>query len=361
MKKIAIDATGAKTFGAKYNISCLVDYFSKSSDCSTLYIYTSEPFLKNYYNEKIIIKYYSITNIFFIRIFWTLFILPIVTLASNISLVYCPFDIGPFLKFRQKYILGIKNPNSILPNNLKSLKYPNTHELISKISIHFADKVVFPSKYASEFISEKFNIDSSKILYVHHGFDNESWTSKNHINTDKSKYIFFCSLFYKFKNLELLLTIMNIIVNQNKTDIKLYLCGKFVNDDYKSLIDNLIYKYRLKNHIVFYRDLPKNEIVTLYNNAYINIIPTKFETFGHMYLEAITTSVPVYVYDTPIAREILENSVTYFTDIDLDHIAEKIHSNDFDVTAETISSRKYLLNKYSIKNECINTFKILNQ
>jgi glycosyltransferase involved in cell wall biosynthesis len=359
MNKIAIDATGAKTYGAKYNIKCLVEYFEDNQDGTKLYVYISESFLECFDNENIIIKYYALTNNIFLRIFWTLFILPITTKLLKINIVYSPFDIGPLLKFNQKYILGIKNPNSILPINLKSLKYPNTHQIISKLSSHFSDKIIFPSNFAMDLISKKMNINSDKTFTVHHGFDSKSWIINDQNFETNIKYIFFCSLFYKFKNLELLIELMNILKNKHNSDLKLYLCGKFVNNDYKIYIHNLIIDYNLENTIVFYNSLPKNQIVSLYNNASFNIIPTKFETFGHMYLEAITTKCPVLVYDIPIAREILQNSVEYFNETNLNGLAELIFFNKFKISEEMKAERLTILNKFSIENECINTFKIL--
>lgn len=361
MKKIGIDATGAKTFGAKYNIKCLVEFHENNSNNIKLCVYISDPFLESKDYKHTTIKYYKLTNIFFIRIFWTLFILPITTKLSNINILYSPFDIGPLLKFNQKYILGIKNPNSILPTNLKSLKYPTIHEFISKMSILFSDTIIFPSKFAMDRISEKMNINKFKIDFVHHGFDSKSWITIKQEKKSDIKYIFFCSLFYKFKNIELLIELMNILKNKHKSNIKLFLCGKFVNKDYDIYINSKIKMYNLNDTVVFYTNLPKCEIAILYNNATMNIIPTMFETFGHMYLEAITTNVPVFVKDIPVAREILKDSVEYFDENTIDELANRIINDKIIVSDFMISERQTILKNFSIENECKNTFKILNQ
>ena len=364
--RIAIDATGANTFGANYNIRSLLNYFEKSNfdSCHLIFFCSSNSFL-DFKNDKITIYTHSFLKNLVFRILFTTIIFPIICLIKRVNIIYSPFDIGPFYSYGIKTILGIKNPNMILPPNLVTLKYPNLHKIVSYLSAFNASVYLFPSQYALNVLGVNFYNNKIKGKFVHHGINFQEWENINfNKSTQDKKYIFFCSILYKFKNIEVLFFALNKI-NKGKNDnekINLIICGKFVDDIYKFKIKSLIKDLEIESNVIMYSTLDRNEIINLYRNAELIVIPTLYETFGHMYLEAINSNRPVIVADTLIARELLSDSVIYFPVSDYEVlsylISNKLYLHDFEMLN---NKRIDLLANFSIEKECKETFEILFQ
>ena len=91
--------------------------------------------------------------------------------------------------------------------------------------------------------------------------------------------------------------------------------------------------------------------------AEVIVIPTMFETFGHMYLEAIKSNKPVIVADTEIAREILGDSVLYYKIHDHNELSKIILNKLYlsDIYNRNIKSN-IILNRFNIQKECKEIF-----
>ena len=359
-KTIVIDATGANTFGAKYNIKSLIIYFIKNHKNHKLIIYSSEPFLSEYESKNIFIKNISVLKKIYLRIIWTIILLPIFSFFNKADVVYSPFDIGPFFSLGNRIILGIKNPNYVLPQNLVTLKYSKIHKIVSYLSSFSAKNYLFPSKYALNHVGKFYPNNSSKGSYVYHGIDLSDWKIKYDF-LSSNKYIFFCSVLYKFKNIEVLFKSLKII-NEKIEGKKLHLiiCGKFVSDKYRQEINNLIDSLGIRSELIMFESLPRNEIIKYYQNAELNVIPTLYETFGHMYLEALQSGKPVLVGDISVAREILDDSVLYFPCSDYKYLSEMVINREYTKNHELRKNRGFEITKsFSVENECKKTFEFL--
>jgi glycosyltransferase involved in cell wall biosynthesis len=359
-KIIVIDATGANTFGAKYNIKSLLIYFIKNYKNHKLIIYSSEPFLSEYDTNDIYIKNISALKNLYLRLVWTTILLPVFSFFNKAEVVYSPFDIGPFFSLGNKIVLGIKNPNYVLPQNLVTLRYPKIHKVVSYISSFSAKKYLYPSNYAFNYVGKFYPKNNLKGGFVHHGIDLSDWTIKYDF-LSSHKYIFFCSVLYKFKNIEVLFKALKII-NEKIEGKKLHLiiCGKFVSEQYRKEINNLIDSLGIRSELKMFESLPRKEIIKYYQNAELNIIPTLYETFGHMYLEALQSGNPVLVGDILIAREILDDSVLYFPCSDYKHLSEIVINRDYTRNHLKRKSRGFeIIKSFSVENECKKTFEFL--
>jgi glycosyltransferase involved in cell wall biosynthesis len=360
-KKIVIDATGGQTYGSKFHIKSFVEYFSNHNKSDELIIYLKDDYLSiKQKNIKIIIV--PSAKIKFIRILFSAFILPILCLFKNYNTIYYPFDVGSFIPIKTRIILGIKNPNLILPKELITLKFSGIHKLVSKISSFFANILLFPSKTALNQISTHlFDVKHKEFIY--HGLDFSDWVTNpiNKLeNKAEHKYIFYCSNLYKFKNVEVLIHALDKINKFSNNKYKLVVCGDFVDLSYKTKIFNIIKKYKLNSYVKFYNNLSRNKIVNLYSNAELIVIPTKFETFGHMFLESLYSKRPVIVAKTEIAIEIVKDSVLYFDANDFEQLSNIIINKEY-LNSHNVRLEKgiQIVNNFSINSECSNLYKLI--
>lgn len=363
-KLLIIDATGANTFGAKYNISSLVKHYKENDyEGTTLVVYISSAFLHNVNTSKIRVHKLSFCQNIYLRIFWSTLLLPVVAFFKGAKIIYSPFDIGPFFSPGAKIVLAIKNPNVILPKNLVTLKYPILHKLISYLSSFSASCYLFPSRFALESVGKHFPNSAQKGKFVHHGIDLSEWSAGQSLEKMilPSRYIFFCSVLYKFKNIEVLLhalKYLNLRLTENK--FHLIICGNFVNSEYKDQIKQLIDNLGLKEWIIMVENLDRPTIVHYYRNAELIVLPTMFETFGHMYLESIQSGRPVIVADIPVAHEILKDSVLYFPPLDYSFLADLIENQTYLLNHNIRATLGFeILKSFTVENECKKTFEIL--
>ena len=360
-KKIVIDATGGQTYGSKFHIKSFVEYFSNHNKSDELIIYVKENYL-NINQRNLKIKVVPLAKIKFIRILFSTYVLPFICLVKNFNTIYYPFDIGSFIPIKTRIILGIKNPNFILPKDLITLKFSAIHKLVSKISSFFANVLLFPSNTALNQISTHL-FDVKQKEFIYHGLDFSDWTNnfKDKTNNDfVNKYIFYCSNIYKFKNVEVIIEALNKINKVSNEKYNLIVCGDFVDLSYKSKIHNMIKFYKLDSYVKFYSNLTRKKIVNLYCNAELLVVPTKFETFGHMYLESLYSKRPVVVAQTQIANEIVKDSVLYFDADDSDHLSKIIINKEYLVSHNSRMKKGVeIVNNFSIENECSNLYNLI--
>ncbi len=185
-------------------------------------------------------------------------------------------------------------------------------------------------------------IDSKKIKVIYHGAELSKWnkviTSVQSSSTNP--YIIFWSWFYRAKNFETLLRGFKKYISKSKHNVrhsirdedyrkneKLYCVGKFVSDDYKSEIYELIEELDLTNKVRFFEHPDDEELVELLYNSKALVIPSLYESFGFMYVEGRLFNKPFFVADNEVAREVTEGQCIYFKGLDPDDLAEKMYDN----------------------------------
>ncbi|MCK9403254.1 MAG: glycosyltransferase [Chitinophagaceae bacterium] len=363
-KLLVIDATGANTYGAKYNIVSIVKYYGiHHTDNTRLLVYTSSDFLQDASSGHIRISNLSFCQNIYLRIIWSNLLLPLSAFFKGASIIYSPFDIGPFFSIGTKIILGIKNPNVLLPKHLVTLRYPVFHRFISYLSSFSADCYLYPSRFALMAVGNHFPNNDKKGHFIHHGIDLSDWqpdlTGKK--VTISSRYIFFCSVLYKFKNIEVLFHSLKEI-NLRLSDDKFHLivCGKFVSTEYEDTIKQLIISLGIEAHVTMVQNLDRASIVQYYRNAELIVVPTLFETFGHMYLESIQSGRPVIAADIPVAHEVLQNSALYFPATDYSALADLIVNQAYLINHKERSEKGFeILKSFTVEEECKKTLTLL--
>src|SRR6185503_5317644 len=77
-------------------------------------------------------------------------------------------------------------------------------------------------------------------------------------------------------------------------------------------LSQLVEELGIGPHTRFLGYIPTAEIPILYQNAAVFVLPTSMETFGHPFVEAMASGVPMICADTEIAREICGDVPLYF-------------------------------------------------
>lgn len=122
---------------------------------------------------------------------------------------------------------------------------------------------------------------------------------------DNQKLIFLPLYIRKRKGLEFILDALYLYSQKN--DIKVVISGVVTKDEYsKSIID--MYKKKLGNSFYNHKkNFNEEEMLLLYNMAYVTILPSKSEGLGLSVLEAMSCGCPVIATDVQGIYEIINN------------------------------------------------------
>jgi glycosyltransferase involved in cell wall biosynthesis len=219
-----------------------------------------------------------------------------------------------------------------------------------------------PSHSAAKDIGKHMGIDSQKIKVIYHGAELSKWNKviNSLQRSSNNPYIIFWSWFYRAKNFETLLRGYKKYISKNNHDVRhstgdefcredenLYCVGKFVSDNYKNEIYELIEELALTSKIRFFEHPDDEELVQLLYNSKALVIPSLYETFGYMYTEGRLFNKPFFVADNEVAREVTEGQCIYFEGLDPDDLAEKMHENlQGKDTRKTDWEKKYSISEF---------------
>lgn len=204
------------------------------------------------------------------------------SLFSNGYLAYSLYK-----KFNIPYIVIVQNTDI----NFYFKRVPFLRFIGRKI-IKFASKVIFISKPYRDLLVNTYLLDSKlevlkKSEIIPFGID-DYWFENKGSPRKISKGIL--SLLYvgkinRNKNIETIIKVCEQLINK-RIDSKLTIIGDFVDEKYKKIVEN----YKFVNYQSF---VNKEDLLKIYRDHDIFIMPSITETFGLVYGEAMTQGLPV--------------------------------------------------------------------
>ena len=166
-------------------------------------------------------------------------------------------------------------------------------------------------------IVDFYNIDEDKISVIHPGINIDKYKrvsskkicEKYNISGD---YILFVGRVTKQKGIEYFLESINDL--PEKTNIVLYL-GKPDREKYYKKIIKLINEHPRSDNIIFIKNHyidDHKELIELYSNAKCLVVPSIYEPFGMVNIEAMACGTPVIASNIDGIMDIVENGKTGF-------------------------------------------------
>ena len=96
-----------------------------------------------------------------------------------------------------------------------------------------------------------------------------------------------------------------ILLLQNKKNLKFYVVGPTIDQEYKNRLDEVISNAGYSNNIIFTG--LQNNIPKILSQMDILVHNNINESFGRIYIEAMAAGIPVVTYNSETAKEILSN------------------------------------------------------
>jgi glycosyltransferase involved in cell wall biosynthesis len=208
---------------------------------------------------------------------------------------------------------------------------------LARRSISCADITVAPSE---AFARELSQWSGKKVLALHHGFDQDAFTSdgaplpsaaKAQLEQAKDALrLLFVSHYNYYRNFETLFRAMPILSSRlTGKKVKLFLTCRLHSSENPGTYRaepaaSLAHDLQESGNIVELGTIPYRSLHHLYRACHIYVTPAYAESFAHPLIESMSSGLPVVASDLPVHREICGDAGIYFPRFSPDALAERV-------------------------------------
>lgn len=237
----------------------------------------------------------------------------------------------------------------------KKTRFNRFFRWILKKAVNRADKIIAVSRCTGKDIVKFLGVDKNKVHVVYNCVDGE-YQKPNHYN--HNSYILFVGRRDPYKNLVGLIRAYARLVRDFKITNKLLIVGE--PDPRYPEPEIIADELNLREEIDFRGYVEKSELVKIYRNASVLVLPSLYEGFGLPVVEAMACGVPVIVSNTPALVEITGGNGIYIDPDDTDGLVRAMRDILHDKsTAEKMSENgKMHAKKFSMDNMTRETGKV---
>jgi len=193
--------------------------------------------------------------------------------------------------------------------------------LIIKIVFKFTDLIIFTTKFQREIFEKFYNLNSTKIKYIHNPFSIER-NQNNDI--ERNQNILFVGRIIEKNNIRRMISVFNS-VDQNK--FKLVIVGQ---GEIKKELEKMVREKKL-NNIIFKGQFSREDVVKEMQKSYAMIFPSYTDISPNTVLECIATNIP-FILTTEQGFDWLKGNVLEFNplkDEEMQDCLEKIMNPEF--------------------------------
>lgn len=241
---------------------------------------------------------------------------------------------------------GVYNSNISWKHNIKDFFF-NTFLLSRKIKNTAI--IISKSDLARD---DMLHLGFKNVYTVGVGMDFSRFDKTNQ-NIKKEKTLLYIGRIEDRRNVLFLIDVMYYLKNRLK-DYKLKIYGNG-DEKYLSLVRNKINDLGLEQNVIINEMVPQSELANIYKTSMVFLLPTKYEIFGMVLLEAMYFGVPVITSINGGSSTLIKNNnhgLIYST-FDVKEWAEgviKLISNDKLYEDISINSQNNILENYSWEN-----------
>jgi len=368
--KIGIDARmyGPQQTGIGTYIQYLIDYLAKIDKNNDYFIFllpdTIDSLIllgENFKKIKVTSHWYSTQEqVFFLRDL----------LKHKLDLVHFPHFNLPIL-YRGKYITTIHDitPKFFPGHKMGQSWYKRkAYDLILKVGTKKAKHIITPSEKTKRDLIDFYNAKKDRITVIYEGIKNkntadqrkefiENYTqnkevalknlqSKFNLKNLRKPYIFYVGVWREHKNLPNLIRAFDILIKKYNFQGDLVLGG--TEDPYYPETREELKKRGLENRIIRPGFLYGEKLNLLYQAADVFVLPSLYEGFGLVTIEALNQGTAVACSNIDPLKEVLKNSSVYFDPHNPEDIASKLNEllQDKRLQIKLLMQAQGILEKY---------------
>lgn len=233
------------------------------------------------------------------------------SLESEIDLVHVHTPLPPLIKSSVPIITTVHTP--MLTDN-QYIKIRSIYSLFSKISARFvsyplemkhiqaSDVVMTVSKSIAQELRE-YHLNPDEVIVVGNGIDEKFFFPKKRKSQNDKKYILFAGSMDREKGLFDLVDCGRYICSE-RSDISFILAGS--GRDLNKL-KRKARKAGLQDRFKFLGQVEKDQLVKLYQNATLFVLPSYHEGLPTVLLEAMSCGLPIIATDVRGNRDVISD------------------------------------------------------
>ena len=263
-----------------------------------------EPFIEiKTHNAKIPDKLYSP--------YWLNFILPKLVKKYNIDILFSPNNLLPKKKMDCKTVVAIHDLHHLTNKRNHSFIYRNYLSFQLPYSIKNSDVIIAISESTKGDLIKHFNVDANKIVVIYRTADKKfkpfpltdlEYKNIKTILKLPEKYVLYVGIIENRKNILGILKTADLLYSKS-IDIKFVLVGK-PGYGFKSIEEEII----KRKNVIYLNYIEEEDLVSIYNLAFLFFFPSFYEGFGLPPLEAMQCGIPVLCSNIPALQEVVGNN-----------------------------------------------------
>ncbi len=173
---------------------------------------------------------------------------------------------------------------------------------------HTANYLVCWTEFEKIELQRIFRIEDKKFKIIPLGFEFGIGTA------NKECYILSVAQWRRSKNLHVIISVFNEVAKENK-NVKLIVVGGFAEEGYDKEIEEKLMNLNsdIKERIKFTGPIfNRNKLEELYKKARIFYLPSTDESFGMVFVEAMSSGTPIVAYPDSAVPYVVKNGYTGF-------------------------------------------------
>lgn len=263
--------------------------------------------------------------------------LPIKCSNKKIDLLHGPSHTLPLTKqLSIKYLLTVHDLSFIKLRNMTSPAFKLIYANWLRRSVTLADHIVADSNNTRNDLVHEFAVPANKISTIYLAAD--PLFAPSFKKKLPKKYILTVATHPKRKNIELLIDAF-IAIAQN-CELRLVVVGKISESSMLKLS-----QAKLESRVDQLSNLPKERLVSLYQQAAVFVYPSRYEGFGLPVLEAMSCGIPALCADNSSLPEIQTDPEQRFEINDVEDLVDKLNGVLFGNKASEFAKKNMAASK----------------
>ena len=231
-------------------------------------------------------------------------------------------------KYGVPYILQARG--SIVPFTQKGRRFKNiVGQFFGDNILRDATKLIFTTKMELKKCEEDVSINKDKVAIVPNGIDLPEYDNlpkkeefrERYAITDDEKIILYLGRIHEIKGLDLLVKAFADLVKE-LDNVRLVIVGP--DDGFLSTLKRQIEDLKIDDKVLFTGPLFERDKLKVYVDADVFVLPSIYESFGNVALEACACGTPVIVTDRCGVSEWVNSNVGYVVEYDENQLRDAI-------------------------------------
>jgi len=197
---------------------------------------------------------------------------------------------------------------------------------IAQATLPKASAIVFISNYQKRMALRKLKLIRHKSIIIPNAVDTDFYRPtkadelRENLANGADLLLLFVGRLTPHKGLHILIKSIGNLEPDYRNKLRLVVVGPkapgfrttslSLSYPYIQYINYLIYKYDLRNNIIFVGQVNEEEMPLYYNAIDMLVHPSFVEAFGLVLIEAMACGKPILAFDIPPMNEIIENSIS---------------------------------------------------